>query len=181
MKKNKGYTLIETIIVIAIIMILAGASFISIGIINRAKYSAATTSLQNQMSSLWVKTKALSQAKVQTSPSATENDKMYPLCMKIRHDAAGTYSIILGYDTGSKFVEKEAGVVETTLPKIITLTYKESSSGQKASFADADNLIIEFNKSDGSVKYGAGTYEVKYGNSKMSVVLDDATGKHYIK
>ena len=43
-------------------------------------------------------------------------------------------------------------------------------------------MIIEFNKSNGSVRYGAGTYEIVYNNKVVATVyLDADTGNHYVK
>lgn len=184
MKKNHGYTLIEMIIVIAIIAILSGVSFVTIGIIKQAKCNAAATTLSNQMGSLLVKTRALSKAKDS------------PLCMKIQYNdsdvtfadgtfaKAGSYSLILGYDNGTTFVEKTADTVETTLPDIITINYT-STDKQSCSIAGLDaskNMIIEFNKSNGSVRYGAGTYEIVFnGKVVATVYLDADTGNHYVK
>lgn len=181
MKKNKGYTLVELIIVIAIIAVLAAASFVTIGIIKQAQYNTAATTISDQMGSLLVKTKALS------DPS---NE---PLCMAIQYNAAsrtyadgnvakaGSYSIVLGHNTGSGFVEKVTDTAEATLPNFITITYAPTSTAQKASFASDTNFIIQFNKSDGSVKYGAGRYDIIYnGNTVASIYLDAVTGNHYV-
>lgn len=202
MKKNKGYTLIEVIIVLAIMAILSGLAAVTIGIINNAKHNAAVTSLDNQMGSLWIKTKALSQGKVQTTPTAATEKATYPMCMQILHNADGTYSIIFGYDTGAAFIPGDTGTIaeveaggqsvdkagnnatglQATLPKIVSVTYEPSTGARKPSFATDDAMIIEFIKSDGSVKYGAGTYKIVCKNgSTMSVYLDAITGNHYIK
>ena len=52
MTKNKGYTLVEALIVIAIMAVLAGLSMYSIGVIRDAKRSAAVTTFDNQISFL---------------------------------------------------------------------------------------------------------------------------------
>ena len=45
-----------------------------------------------------------------------------------------------------------------------------------------DSFLIQFNKADGSVTYGAGTYEIIYNDKTVyKVVLDASTGKHYIR
>lgn len=201
MKANKGYTLVEMIIVMAIIAILSGLSFITLGVINRAKCDTAADSINNQMASLLVKTKAISQAK---------NER---LCMIIKKNTScstgaqtnvGTYSIILGTDSagdGTGFVEKEAGVTEATLAKVVEkIVYTEADSTQKSTcigtsitnnnFDKAEGgtlsgdiiAYIEFNKSNGSVVKGAGRYDLYYQNEIIATVyLDKDTGNHYIK
>lgn len=203
MKNNKGYTLIELVIVISIMAILSGLSFVTIGIIKQARYNAAATTLSNQMGALNIKTKALSEGALKTSK--TEN-KDYPLCMKLQYNDAdvtlkdntllkkGTYSLILGYHTDSGFVPKEDGVVETSLTNTITITYEPETDAQKSGFTDQDfvmdesdktvckNMYIEFDKSNGSVRYGAGKYKIVYNDRVVATVnLDRATGNHYVK
>lgn len=191
MKKQKGYTLIEVIIVIAIMAVLATMSFITLGVIRQAKSNAAATTLENQLSSLWMKTKTISQAREQTTPSSTDSNAKYPLCLKIEKKTTGTrseigtYSLILGYNEGGTFTEKTAGVVEATIPNVISISYTPTDTSQQAAVGGidyTDNFLIQFNKADGSVQYGAGSYElVMDGRTVFTVVLDASTGKHYIK
>ena len=179
MKKNKGYTLIEMIIVIAIMAILTAVAFVTLGVIHQAKCNAAVNSLDNQIGSLWIKTKAISQGKTQTSPTSSEPGAAYPLCMQLCKNVDstddirdGSYEIILGYEDGTNFIQKE----KVEAQRHSTLTSSPNADGT------TDNILIEFNKSDGSVKYGAGTYEVIYNNSTVaSIYLDSITGNHYIK
>lgn len=191
--KNKGYTLVETIIVIAIIAILTGMAFATLGIINQAKYNTAATTLDTQFSSLLVKTKALSQAREQSSVS-TLADSEFPLCMQISPKSDGGYAIDLGYNTTSGFVPKYPDAAnaaipdknkrEATLPDVVTIKYNESKASQVAPNADPSNevFIVEFRKSDGTVKYGAGEYELWYDNRIVAtIVLEEVTGNHYIK
>ncbi len=189
MKKNQGYTLIEAIIVMAIIAILSGMSFVTLGIIKQAKCSEAANTISNQIGSLLTKTKALSEAK----------DK--PLCMMIQYNdsnvtysdgttaKAGSYSIVLGYHDGTGFTVKSATPsgdykAEATLPNILTVKYT-STDKKPCNIAGLDaekKMIIEFNKANGSVRYGAGTYEIVYNGSTVATVhLDATTGNHYVK
>lgn len=181
MKNNKGYTLIEMVIVIAIMAILTGVSVVTIGVIKEAKVNAAINTIENQMSSLWIKTKALSQSKVQSSPLSSGEAGTYPLCMMIEKNTDdsddvkdGSYQLILGYEAGSGFVDKE---VVATLTDYISIVYTDSAGVELT-----DSIVIQFNKSNGSVVKGAGTYNIIY-NDKVfgTIYLDGVTGNHYIK
>lgn len=194
MKKNRGYTLIELIIVLAIIAILSAMSFVTIGIIRQAQYNAAASTLSNQMGSLLVKTKAVSEAKTD------------PLCMLVHRYSKmvtlddgkvikqGSYALILGYDTGSDFIVKNTGaafseddtsiVVEDVLTNIITIKYTtaDTTGCGITGLSDTEHMIIEFKKSDGSVRYGSGSYEIIFSNRTVATVnLDKTTGNHYLK
>lgn len=182
MKKNRGYTLIEVIIVVAIMAILAGMSFVTLGIIRNAKAQAAATTLNDQIGSLLIKTQALSEAKNST------------LCLKIQYNdadvtyadnttaRAGTYSLILGYHNGNNFVPKVADTAEATLSDLITIEYtSKDKTPCNITGANDKNMYIEFNKSNSSVRYGSGAYTIKLDDRVMSyVVLDAATGNHYV-
>ena len=180
MKKNHGYTLIEVIIVIAIIAILSGLSVVTLGIIRNAKAQAAATTLSDQMQSLLIKTKALSSAKDET------------LCMKLEYvdekreignvtARAGSYLLTLGIHKDSGFEAREADKVEAVLPDLITIEYTPSEGQSTDITVPATDAIIEFNKSDGSVRSGAGVYTFRYNGNIMSyVVLDATTGNHYV-
>ena len=204
-KKNKGYTMIEMIIVIAIMAILSGMAFVTLGIIQQAKCNAAATSLDSQIGSLWIKTKALSQGKTQTVATSSEKGAKYPLSMLIRKndDASddirdGSYVIYLGYSDGSSFYEKERCEV---LPNVVSLKYTPTpgkdaeqkvttlsmlvhtdGSSETIATGETDGFLISFNKSDGSVNHGAGTYEIIYNDETIvSIYLDSITGNHYAK
>lgn len=195
MKRNEGYTLIEVIIVIAIMAILSGLSFATIGIIHKARYNTAISNFENQITSLSVITKATSQAKTQTvreSDSSYAVNEVYPLSMLLQKNADGTYWLIFGYYTSSGFEPKNADAENAIqnkdiieIPDILTITYTPSVVAQDAGIASGANYgadeeplaLFEFNKSDGSVKYGAGKYEFVYSGRVVGTVsLDSATG-----
>lgn len=191
MKKNQGYTMIELIIVIAIIAIMTGFSFGTIAVIKKARYNTAASTLSNQIGSLNVKTRAISEA------------KNNPLCILLHKNSdkidlddgsvlrANSYSLILGYDAGSSIIDKKTGVafaeastkvVEASLPNIVEVVYTPSDAAQQHGCNDDDNIVIEFNKSSGGVRYGAGKYELVYNNRTVATVtLDATTGNHYLK
>lgn len=186
MVKNKGYTLIELIIVIAIIGILAGASFVSIGVIREAKRQAAVNTLNSQISSLLVRTKAVSAA----SKNAAVNPTDDPLCMVIKKRTDGTYAIVTGtYDGSGSMSVSDPNVdanCEAILPKDIVQIKYVPDGAQRAtvvSSSDDDDLLIQFVKSDGSTQYGGGEYEVyvKGGRLYATIYLNKVSGNHYIK
>lgn len=189
MKKNKGYTLVEMLIVIAIMAIVSGMAFVTIGIIYQAKYNTAIETFHSQLDSVWIKTKSLSEA----------NKDKKPLCLLIKENTDssddvkdGCYELILGFRDGTKFTEKE---VISTLTEIIDIKFTATSNEQKintltvlpktpggASETLSDPMVVEFNKSDGAVRYGAGTYEFIYNERVVgNVYLDEMTGNHYTK
>ena len=52
MKENKGYSLIELIIVLAIIVVMTGVSMVTITIIHNARAREASTKFENALSEL---------------------------------------------------------------------------------------------------------------------------------
>lgn len=183
MAKNKGYTLVELIIVIAIMAILSSVSFMAIGIIKESKRQSAVSTLDNQMGSCWIRTKAVSAV-----TAGTET----PLCMVIRKRTDGCYAIMTGYINGSNITDKDGNELdpdtdancEAILSKqIVRITYSPSATGQQWSGTD---MIVQFIKSDGTTQYGGGSYKLytgKTGNEQLyaTVYLDPVSGKHYIK
>lgn len=186
MVKNKGYTLVELIIVIAIMAILSGASFVTIGIIKESKRQTAVNTLNNQISSCLVRTKAISNAK------NTEQ----PLCIAVVKRTDGAYAIMTGYiygnsamsdikdSNGNALDPNDDKKCEAVLPKeIVKIEYVPSDVNQQ--FV-SDGMVIQFIKSDGSTRYGGGEYKLyggKTGAEKLyaTISLDSVSGKNYIK
>ena len=185
MVKNKGYTLVEVVIVVAIMAILGGLSFMTIGIIKESKRQTATNTLNNQMSSCLIRTKAVSTAQVVDQP----------LCMVIMQRTDGAYAVMTGYihGTGMSGIKDSNGSAldpnddkkcEAVLPKeIVKIEYTASDTSQQ--FA-VDGMVIQYIKSDGSTQYGGGEYKLYGGKSGSetlyaTICLDPESGKHYIK
>lgn len=187
MTKNKGYTLVELIIVIAIMMILSGLTFVTLGIIKDAKRSAAVNAFNNQISSCLIKTKAISD--VVSDPT----NPVPALCLVIQERTDGKYAIMIGYNQGSKITLDSAGLTELdpnddthceeVLPREVeSIDYTASVSSQEYSSTDG-KMVIQFIKSYGSLKYGGGTYDLhttKNGGDTIfaTIELDPVSGKH---
>lgn len=179
MMKNKGYTLVEMLIVIAIMGILAGLSFATFAIVDEARCSSAVNTLNNQMSSCLIQTKAVS------NPDE-------PMCMVIKKRSDGTYAIMKGKIDGSGNIVignvNNDSECEAILPRQISLIeYHASSTAQEYSTSDSDIVVVlQFVKNDGSVCYGAGQYDL-YTNTSgtgriyASIYVDAESGKHYVK
>ncbi len=178
MTKNKGYTLVEMLIVIAIMAALAGLSMYSIGVIRNAKRQAAVTTFDNQISSCLVKTKAVSEV---------TGDNVVCMYISKKNTGSKNYCIKVGYNTSAGVKDVVKGTVasdtdETTwdavLPKdVIKIEYNGTA------IADGGSQKIIFNKSDGSVTMGGGSYKFYKNDNEVyaTVYLDAATGKHYIR
>lgn len=185
MMKNKGYTLVEVVIVVAIMAILGGVSFMTIGIIRESKCQSGTNTLNNQISSCLVRTKAVSKA---------TNGSDNPLCMVIKKRSDNAYAVMAGYIYGNTVKDSSGNDLdpdtdancEAILPKeIVNIKYICSTSDTSQQFPN-DEMVIQFVKSEGSTCYGGGKYEIYAGkadNQKLyaTIYLDPVSGKHYIE
>jgi len=180
MTKNKGYTLVEMVIVIVIMAVLSGGAFLTFHIIKESKRQTATNTMDNQIGSCLIQTKAVSEAKNANNP----------LCMVIRKRSDGAYAIMTGYINGASITDSAGNPLdpddnekcEVVLSKeIANIEYEPSDTSQVFSAGD---MVIQFIKSDGSTQYGAGAYrlyEKRTGDLYSTIYLDAVSGKHYVK
>ncbi len=174
---NGGYSMVEMIIVIAIILILSAVGFLTINIVYGAKVSSARNTINSQFSYLSNMTRA-------QNPD---------LALKLYYDTTdGLYVMEYGTYNGAAFTAI-ATEEPVSLPDSILLFYtKEGSSTRRV--IDDSGVYIKFNKSDGSVLYGEGTYDVVKSASNRkpdevdgseraaaTIALNKSTGSHYAK
>ena len=183
MKCNKGYTLVEALIVIAIIAILGGVSIFSIGIIRDARCSAAVSEFDNQISNTLVKTKALS--------DAGNNHEVCMYITQLTNSKNHTYFYVkVGYDSGTSGTvsdirkstepdKDDSSSWDIVFPKDIDkITLQADTSGTETNITSQK---IKFDKSVGSIKSGYGTYKFYKGDRVVAeIYLDKSTGKHHI-
>lgn len=154
-KKNAGYSLVELIIVLAIMAILSGAAMLTLSSVNNARASSAKETFNQALSTLQTMTKS--------------QDADYAMMLvKIDND----FYIRYGTYDGTNFSQNGD---EETLSR--TAIYYNGTE-----ITDGNYVIIKFNKSDGSVASGEGVYEFCKQNSTSSVgtvTLNQATGSHY--
>lgn len=162
---NKGYSLVEMIIVIAIITIMAVAGFTTMAMVYSAKAQSAGNNLNAQISTLTTLTKAQN-ADLAMQVYFSSSDNRYYVCY-------GTYS-------GGTFT-KDTTRAEVSLTKCGKIYYTAEGSASESEITSS-GVTIKMNKSDGSVIAGAGDYRVTKQNGKtaLTVTLNKNTGSHYI-
>ena len=179
MEKNKGYTLIEMIIVIAIMAILSGLAVVSLNLISKARARDAVQTFNSQLSNLWLRTKSTAatqksmRAVLENCHEADEDDRNYVF----------TISDSTVNDAGATIWQDEDTTTLKKWDKYITIEYTASPTGQMPTENATGKWIIQFDKATGAVVKGAGTYAFKdkSGSVIATVHLDAVTGNHYIK
>ena len=158
LRENKGYSMVEMIICLAIIMILAGMAVVTISSISSSKASASRETFDAELSALQARTKSQSPDKL------VKNGDRYDIYYGTSKD-------------GTDFTPNDASKPDAKLEKV-SITY--SSDGSAGT--EVNEQIIKFRKSDGSVVVGYGVYRFnKAGSGKLvaRVTLNKDTGNHY--
>lgn len=173
MKNNRGYSLVEMLIVIAIMAILSGLATMSISLIRRAKAQDALSTFNSQLSSAWLQTKSIG-----------NSEKSMYFTIEPDADPASDDYVLSLYDTDSSGSDVLKST--TTLKswgKYVTITYTSSDAAQVETGYGTGKWYIKFNKATGAVVKGAGDYTFtgKNGIAVGTVHLDAVTGNHYVK
>lgn len=160
-RDNNGYTMVEMIIVIAIIAILSGMGFITVGAIRTSQATASMQKFDDELSALEMRTKT-------QSPNNA---------IKIEQNGAN-YNIFYGTYDGTSFTGASSNP-DAVLERV-TIYYSSAYNADGESTA-LSSQIIKIRKSDGQVLEGSGEYKFTKYNSSDSVGrvrLNEFTGAH---
>lgn len=181
---NKGYSMVELIIVMCIIGVLTAASFVTLRSVDSAKYAKAVSTLESEMTTLRTSTMA-------------QDPRM---AMKLYLGDDGSYYIERGYieanlSVGGASYSFHSGcpddMMEAGNPKISYYNYSGVSNPvrilSRGSITYNNNpvssagVLIYYNKSDGSMILGSGQYRLYRRNGELiaNVHLPSGTGMYY--
>lgn len=168
-KKNDGYTLVELIIVIAIIAVMSGAGVLTISTIKTAQATTSMQKFDSELSTLEMKTKTQSKdAAIYIEKDGANYNIYYGTCPD---DDPLNFS--------PAFTQRSSTDPDTVLERV---TIKYSSTYEDKDAAEVTGMMIKIRKSDGKVLSGAGEYIFcKYGSSDQTVgriMLNGSTGGH---
>lgn len=184
---NQGYSLVEMIIVIAIIAILSALSLVTWRAVENAKYQKAVTILESEMSTLRSTTMAQDSTVALLLYRETETDGPY-LIKRGYCDSSGTFHPVsaepgetLPDDKLSLSYYNYEGVSNPA--KVLDrgyITFQKVGESERT-YVGATGVVLQFNKSDGSIangEKGAGEYTIynKAGQSVTTIRLKKETG-----
>lgn len=112
-QNNKGYTLVEMIITIAIIVVLTGAAMVTISMMHSAKAKEASVTFTSELSD--TATKAKSQMIVITEADGTKtNQPDYSHCLMVYKHDNGNYYVKKGYYNPDGATESDKYIFDDT-------------------------------------------------------------------
>lgn len=118
--KNKGYSLVEMIIVLAIVIILAGLSLVSMTLVNTARAKDASNKFGSEVSNIRKKA-------IEMKPGKTDNDPYYDPAKAADY----RYGLVLHEDDG-KFQTDQVIVEKKSSGEYVFRDYNHASDGSHA-------------------------------------------------
>lgn len=186
---DQGMSLVELIIVIAIIAVMSGIGFATVTMINSAKAKEAGVTFDSEVSDM------LTKAKTQICVVGGTEMPKYRYCMMVYQHSDGKYYLRKGYynPAGTTDAEKYLfddydntnGQKGVSLSNRIDIVYtdlsgNESKIDNSGDATSKENVTIIFN-TDGTIKSGSGFYSIRKrnGNEVTSLTLRK-NGNHEI-
>lgn len=176
-KENKGFSLVEVIVTIAIMAIVIGASVGIYSWVNSSKIKKAARNLNSSISDL----RSTTRSKTGTYKLSVEKDNNDVFKANIeKQDASSSY---FNYSTST--LGKEVKIY----CKVSGITYDIGSNGATGKY----KIEIQFNRASGAfskIKLIEGSNEqdiddnkiyISLGNREYTIKLVQLTGKHYIE
>ncbi|MDE6025198.1 MAG: prepilin-type N-terminal cleavage/methylation domain-containing protein [Lachnospiraceae bacterium] len=188
---DKGYTLAEMIIVIAIIAVLSTAAFLTLSVLHTAKVRDAATTFYAEVNAMYAKSKsqqAYHDANNDGKMDASELDKNAVYVLALYKDGQKLFikrgvrdgSGSLSYDD---YLGNNNGGKGLNLSPYTTITYKAAGSSTTTDITNdvSSPFIISFDKR-GTCTDGVGTYQFKKkdGGTLVTVTINK-NGSYQIK
>lgn len=177
---NKGYSLVEFIIVIAIIALLSVAGFATVSFVRSAKAKEAAVSLDTEVNTL--SNRAKNQMCVYDDGSGVKEHPKARFILRVYKDTNGSYYIKKGYKDGATetFIEAENGQEGkgVSLSSYIDIKYNDGTNVLDLS---SNSVDIVFDRSGRCIN-GYGTFEFyKRNGSRFCKVVLNQNGSHQVK
>jgi prepilin-type N-terminal cleavage/methylation domain-containing protein len=195
-KDNKGYSLVEMIIVIAIIAVMSAGSLVTITLINSAKAKEAGVTFDSEVSQLIAKSKSqLPKFKLDTESDVAEHSDYY-FAIAVFKDGDKFYIAEGYYKAGVGFYTYDADNANNGRGRSITsrvtieytpgaknsglMTANVKVSGTNKAYSDA--FVIAFDRSGRCIS-GVGSYEFCKTSDKLTLdtVSINVNGSHQAK
>lgn len=199
---NKGYSLVELVIMMGIMAVLSALAGVTIHLIDSARYTAATNTIESELSTLRMMTMAKDSN--MCLRFYCDNDGNYFIERGVSSDGTvanfrvpaqgdSDYDEYFSYNSSNKPIKVSNKITvqyktSETLPSGAqsAVTYLMSAEAQKSvpatnvANASLKGVIIQFNKSDGSVRKGNGNINIikKDGSKCAKIVLNQVSGSH---
>ena len=178
---NSGYTLVELIIVLAIIVILTTAAFVTMSIMHTAKVKEAAATFDAEITDLIARTRNQDVYQDTNQNGAMDSGEELP---------GYKYELGISYDGGKYYINNwylEPGGTHseaTTKRKSLSAYARVQYSDFDGTYVDTDVIdghMIRFDKSGACVE-GAGVYKfLKKDGSVIATVTINKNGSHQIK
>ena len=190
MKKlnNGGYSLIEMMIVIAIIAVFTGASLITINVIHSAKAKEAAITFDSELAELINKSKYIA-CDANNDGVIDSSDAGYSFGIRVHKDGDKCYlqdvlvqNGVYVYDEDYEKANNPNDGKGLSLSKYVYVSYTDEFGNDSLVGADDEAVLVYFRK-DGSCAAGYGTFEfIRENNDNMVATMTiNKNGSHQSK